>query len=58
MKMKNEIDIKVFAEFMIDTESGYFISGKWWKNNDTIAVISLGEKDKQLISYMDDMMFT
>ncbi|NLE26014.1 MAG: hypothetical protein GX625_11865 [Clostridiaceae bacterium] len=42
------------AEFASDVkfdESGYFISDKWWKNNETIAVISLGEKNKPLISY-------
>ncbi len=42
------------AEFATDVkidESGYFVSEKWWENNDTIAVISLGEKDKPLISY-------
>ena len=42
-----------FTEFATDIkmdESGYFISSKWWDNNDTIALISLGEKDKPLIT--------
>lgn len=40
-----------FATDVKTDESGYFISDKWWENNDTIAVISLGEKDTPLISY-------
>ena len=31
-------------------ESGYFLSSRWWDNNDTIAIISIGEKIKPLIS--------
>lgn len=41
-----------FAEFSTDVkidESGYFISEKWWENNDTIAVISLGDIIKPLL---------
>ncbi|MCX8129725.1 MAG: RNA polymerase subunit sigma-24 [Clostridia bacterium] len=41
------------AEFATDVkidESGYFISNKWWENNDTIAVISIGEKRKPQIT--------
>lgn len=37
------------ADIKID-ESGYFISNKWWENNDTVAVISMGEKNKPMIS--------
>lgn len=44
-------DATEFATDVKIDESGYFISRKWWENNDTIAVISLGEKDKPLISY-------
>ncbi len=44
-------DATEFATVVKIDESGYFISDKWWENNDTIAVISLGEKDKPLISY-------
>lgn len=44
-------DATEFATDVKIDESGYFISSKWWENNDTIAVISLGEKDKPLISY-------
>lgn len=40
-------------EFAVDIkidESGYFLSSRWWDNNDTIAIISIGEKTKPLIS--------
>ncbi|MDF2675365.1 MAG: DNA-binding protein AraC-type [Clostridiales bacterium] len=41
--------IEFATDVKID-ESGYFISSKWWENNDTIAVISIGEKNKPMIS--------
>ncbi len=39
-----------FARDVTIDESGYFILDKWWENSDTIAVISIGEKNKPLIS--------
>ncbi len=39
-----------FARDVKIDESGYFISGKWWENNDTIAIISIGETIKPPIS--------
>jgi len=41
--------IEFAAGIKID-ESGYFMSDQWWENNDTAAVISMGEKNKSLIS--------
>ncbi len=39
-----------FANDIKIDESGYFLSSGWWNNNDTIAVISIGEKIKPIIS--------
>ncbi|WP_010681138.1 hypothetical protein [Acetivibrio cellulolyticus] len=43
-------DATEFATDVRIDESGYFISSKWWENNETIAVISLGEQNKLPIS--------
>jgi AraC-like DNA-binding protein len=40
-------------EFAKDTEiheTGYFITDKWWENNNTLAVISIGENQEELVS--------
>lgn len=44
-------DFTEFAAGVDIDESGYFITGKWWENHETVAVISLGEKEKPLISH-------
>ncbi len=41
--------IEFAADIKFD-ESGYFLSSRWWNNNDTIAIISIGEKIKPIIS--------
>ncbi len=41
--------IEFTTDIKID-ESGYFLSSRWWDNNDTIAIISIGDKIKPLIS--------
>ncbi len=41
--------IEFATDIKID-ESGYFLSSRWWDNNDTIAIISIGDKIKPLIS--------
>lgn len=41
--------IEFATDVKID-ESGYFVSNKWWENNDTTAIISIGEKNKPMIS--------
>ena len=44
--------IEFAADIKID-ESGYFLSSRWWDNNETIAIISIGEKNKPMISNKD-----
>jgi hypothetical protein len=36
-----------FASNVKTDESGYFITGKWWENGDTVAVMSMGEASKE-----------
>jgi hypothetical protein len=42
-----------FAADVKRDESGYFISDKWWDNDDTVAVISMGEICKPMISHKE-----
>jgi hypothetical protein len=43
-------DAVEFASQVTFDQSGYFITSKWWENDSTIAVISMGEIIRQPIS--------
>lgn len=43
-------------EFAKDTEiheTGYFITNKWWENKNTLAVMSIGENQNELVTSKD-----
>lgn len=37
-------------------ESGYFVTGNWWENECTLALISVGEKQEALSSHKENLL--